>query len=64
MATSGVVLATSSSSSSPSPAWPTTSKPASTQQPRQALPQDQRVVGQHYPHGSSARMRVPRTGRR
>ena len=32
------------------------------QEPRQALAQDQRVVGQDYPHGSSATRRVPAPG--
>ena len=39
----------------PSRALPTTSKPASAEQPREALAQQHLVVGDHDAHGSSAR---------
>src|SRR6516165_9327683 len=33
-----------------------------SQQPRKAFPQDHGIIGDHYPHGNSARSVVPRPG--
>ena len=41
---------------------PTTGILVLSQQPRKAFPQDHGVIGDHYPHGNSARSVVPRPG--
>ena len=54
-----VGVAPCASSSSASPHWATTSKPASLEQAGEALAQQHAVLGDRYPHGISARTRVP-----
>ena len=63
IATSGRVSATRRRSSSAVPALPTTSKPASSSSRSEPLAEEGLVVGDHDPHGSSARM-VTRPSRR
>ena len=60
IATSGLWARTLRSSSSASPAWPTTSMPGLLEQPHDALAQQHRVVGDDYAHGITARTTVPR----
>ena len=48
------------SSASASPTRPTTSWPASSSRPREALAEQRRVLGDHDSHGSTASIRVPR----
>ena len=63
IATSGACSRTAASRAPASPAWATTSKPASIEQPRDPLAEEERVVGQdeaerHAP-STSARMAAP-----
>ena len=62
IATSGVWLRTLRSRSSASPHCPTTSRPASLEQAREALAQQDAVLGDHDAHGISAL--TPRTATR
>ena len=48
--------------SSAVPVWATTSKPCVLEQARDALAKEDGVLGDDYPHGISARIRVPRPG--
>ncbi len=63
IATSGLCAPTLRSRSSASPAWATTSSPASSSSAREALAQQHAVIGQDYAHGILARIVVPDAGR-
>ena len=54
-----LVAVAPSQSSSASSQLPTTSKPSSLEQAREAFPQQHAVLGDRYPHGISALTRVP-----
>ena len=63
IATSGLCALALRSSSSPSPACPTTSKPGLLEQPHDAFAQQHGVIGDDHPHGILALRVVPAPAR-